>query len=89
MRILILAAGAAVTLAACGGGGSEAENNAATLQVDNLVVNGTVADDAAMNMGIDGNMASDANMTTAGNTQEMMNQDATTNDPDTNLANGI
>lgn len=79
MRALILAAGAALTLAACGGDSDEAaETNMTveTLDAGNLVVN----DPAALN----GTATLDAN--TSAN---LVAEDLTTNDADTNLANGL
>jgi hypothetical protein len=82
MRMILLA-GVALTLSACGGTVNEA-NTAAT---DNLTVDGNMmmGEGATMNDmgGMDANSALDAN------TQNLMMQDATTNDPDTNLSNGI
>lgn len=79
MRALILAAGAALTLAACGGDSDDAaETNMTveTLDAGNLVVN----DPAALN----GTATLDAN--TSAN---LVAEDLTTNDADTNLANGL
>lgn len=79
MRALILAAGAALTLAACGGGSDDAaETNMSveTLDAGNLVVN----DPAALN----------GTATLDGNTSaNLVAEDLTTNDADTNLANGL
>ena len=80
MRVLILAAGAALTLAACSGGGGE-EANADANMTD-------------MNAGMtDPNATTDANMTM--NAADGMNatenavvNDLTSNDADANLANG-
>ena len=85
MRALILAAGAALALSACGGNdANEAENN--TLAVENLEVGNVILNDGTGN-------AMDANaMGTNGvdaNTANAMQQDLTTNSPDTNLANGM
>ena len=94
MRMILLAS-AALALSACGGGGSEG-NDANALGADNMMLD--------QNMMMDGNMMMDPNMSANGmtgmtgmdangamdaNTQNMMAQDATTNDPDTNLANGL
>jgi hypothetical protein len=81
MRALILVAGAALAVSACSGGQNEA-NEVDTLAVNNLVVDENTAMD--MNMGADMNM--DMNATT---TDNMMMNDMTTNDADTNLANGM
>jgi hypothetical protein len=79
---------AALTLAACGGGGESQSNQMAgdNAAMDNLAV----SDPAAMNAtGVDANMAMDANMAVDANTQNAMMNDLQTNDPDTNLANGM
>lgn len=77
MRLLILAAGAALALSACSSG-NDAQNNTTDLQVGNLIVNEDTANAAGMDMNAM-NGASDQNA--------VMN-DLTHNDPDTNLANG-
>ena len=87
---MILVAGAALALSACGGGGSEA-NQANSAALDNMTFD--------QNLMMDQGLGGDANMAMNGaagmgnamdpNTQNMMRQDATTNDPDTNLANGL
>ena len=78
-----LVAGAALALGACGGGGETEANNTA----DPLTVDGNMMVDDNLSLepmpGMDGNGAMDAN------TQNMMMQDAMTNDADTNLANGM
>jgi hypothetical protein len=90
VRALILVAGAALSLAACGSNRAETENADANLMVaDNMATM-----DANM-MGMDANMSgnmggADANMMTNGTTEaNMMANDMNTNDPDTNLANGM
>lgn len=84
MRALILAAGAALALSACAdGGGDAAENNTLavdTLDAGNLIVN----DPAAMN----GAATLDMNATGNADTANMVAEDLTSNDADTNLANG-
>ena len=81
MRALILAAGAAVALAACSGGNEAQDDNA--LAVENLEVGNVIMNDpAAMN-----GTAMDANM--VGTTTDVVANDLTTNDADTNLANGL
>ena len=95
MRMILLA-GLALATAACGGGETEA-TDANTMAADNMMMDA--------NMMMDGNVMMDANasmngMTMGGNTmggngamdantQNMMMKDAATNDPDTNLANGM
>lgn len=92
MRNLILAAGAALTLAACGGGETQSSETAAgNAMSDNMMM----ANDAAAMNGMDANMMMDANgmmnsnATMDANTHNAMMKDAKTNDPDTNLANGM
>jgi hypothetical protein len=81
MRLLILAAGAALALAACGSN-NDANNNASTdLEVGNLIVN-----DGSMTATTDMN-AMNATMNSA-ETQNAVANDLTHNDADTNLANG-
>ncbi|MEO5773551.1 MAG: hypothetical protein ABIQ32_05470 [Sphingomicrobium sp.] len=80
MRALILVAGAALALSACSGKSSEnADSN--TLEVNTLVVD-NAASLESLN-GVDANAAIDAD------TANAMAHDANTNDPDTNLANGM
>ena len=85
MRALILVAGAALAVSACSGGGQSEGNEVDTLAVNNLIVDENTA--AGMNMG--GEMNMDMNATGDAATQNMMMNDMTTNDPDTNLANGM
>ena len=79
MRVLILAAGAALTLTACGETDSPTDDmNAA----DNMLVDETaVANDVG---GLDANAA-----TNAGEEANLVANDLITNDADTNLANGM
>ena len=80
MRVLILAAGAALTLTACGKTDSPTDDmNAA----DNMMLddNAMVANDVG---GMDANAATNADAEA-----NMMMNDLTTNDADTNLANGM
>lgn len=92
MRALLTIAGAALALAGCGG------NNDAGNEVDTLAVNNLVVDDgtamnadanAMMNVDANGAMAVDGNAMMTSNTDAMKQQDLTTHDADTNLANGI
>lgn len=87
MRVLFLAAGAALTLSACGGG-EQSEANTADMMANDA--NMMAADNMIMdqNMTMNGT-AMDGNMATDPATQNMMMQDMNTNAPDTNLANGI
>ncbi len=92
MRKMIIVSAAALTLAACGGGGntsSEANMSAS----NDLMMDQNMAMDPTMMNG-SGNMAMDPMMNGAANgldpaTQNMVQQDMNTNDPDTNLANGM
>ena len=78
----ILLAGVALALSACGGGGTET-NNAAVLTTDNMLMDENMMLDQNMMNGMDANATIDAN------TANLMMEDATTNDADTNLANGL
>ena len=82
MRALLVA-GAALALSACGGGETEtnAANEADPLAMDNLMMDPNLS--TGMTPGMDANGTMDANM------QNMLIEDATTNDADTNLANGM
>ena len=80
MRPTFLVCCAALTLSACGGG-NEA-NDANALAADNMMM-----DQNAMTMNDVGGM--DANVATNAATENMMINDLTTNDADTNLANGM
>ena len=81
MRALMFAAGAALTLAACSGGAeSEASNDLNAMTMDNM---GMDANAAGTDGGMDGNLATNAT------TENLMLNDLTTNDADTNLANGM
>lgn len=77
MRLLIIAAGAALALSACSNG-NDAQNNTTDLQVGNLIVDQNAVDGANADM----NAMNDAA------TQNAVMNDLTHNDPDTNLANG-
>ena len=77
MRLLILAAGAALALSACSSG-NDAQNNTTDLQVGNLIVDENTANAA----GIDMNAMNDSA------TQNAVANDLTHNDADTTLANG-
>jgi hypothetical protein len=86
MRALILLAGAALALGACNKTNDDAAINADVNMGSDTTMTGdqNVMVDAN---GVAGPGGADANMST--NTQEEMNKDMTTNDKDTNLANGI
>jgi len=97
MRIILIA-GAALAVAACGGG-DKAETNtsttnsmtANTMTTDPMSMNQTIPMDQNGSMGgmtnMGGNMG--VGMGAGSNTQNMMMKDMETNDPDTNLANGM
>ena len=90
MRTIILAAGAALTLVACN---NNAANDQANADMNLGADNGMMAD---QNMMMDQNMGdmnaaggADGNMATNAATENAMAKDMNTNDPDTNLANGM
>lgn len=85
MRAIILA-GLALATAACGGGETEA-TDANTMGGVNMMMDGNVMMDA--NASMNGMTTGGANGAMDANTQNMMMQDATSNDADTNLANGM
>lgn len=99
MRLMIIAAGAALTLAACSGRSSE-QNAAANMANDsnmmmtdsNLLMDQNLGSDAGT---MDANGASaaggaDGNAATNAATENaMMQKDLNTHDRDTNLANGM
>lgn len=84
MRMIALAA-AALALSACGGGDDRtAADDANALGADNLLMDENLLLDSNTSLnGLDANASVDSN------TQNLMMKDATTNDPDTNLANGL
>jgi len=91
MRVLLFAAGAALTLSACGGGQKNATNTTTT------TTNTMATDNTMMAPGMNG-MDANAAMTTNGAmganmadpaAQNMVMQDMNTNAPDANLANGL
>ncbi|HEX9948057.1 MAG TPA: hypothetical protein VGA98_11000 [Allosphingosinicella sp.] len=95
----ILVAGVALALSACGGsGGDPAANEANALGADNMMMDENLMLDPNMSMngatGMEGSMGGNdamggGNGAMDANTQNMMQKDAATNDPDTNLANGL
>ncbi len=93
MRMTILAGAAlAFALSACGGGSEANDANGAALDSNvfdpNIMMDANVmGDQNALTNGA-GSMGSAGGAADA-NTQNMMQKDATTNDPDTNLANGL
>lgn len=85
MRTILLA-GLALALSACGGGSDTAEDSN-VLAGDNLLMDQNLMVDP--NLSVDGMNGMGANSAVDSNTQNMMQKDAATNDPDTNLANGL
>jgi len=86
MRIIALA-GLALALSACGGDRDTTADEANALTADNMLMDENLMLDANASMNAAGGM--DANASTNASTENMMMKDATTNDPDTNLANGL
>ena len=82
MRVLILAAGAALTLAACGGNNDSEANDINMMATDNMTMDANAM--MANDMG-----GMDANAATNAATENMMMNDLTNNTADTNLANGL
>jgi hypothetical protein len=85
---MIALAGLALALSACGSGDNGASaNEANALGADNLLTEENLLLDSntAQNMA----PAVDVNATANSSTQNLLEKDATTNDPDTNLANGL
>ena len=85
MRTILLIGGAALALSACGSNNDASDAN--TLAVDNMLVD----DSAAANGMLEGdlNAVGAENGTMDANTANAVAQDLNTNDPDTNLANGL
>ena len=96
MRLLILTAGAVLTVSACS---SNSGNNAANADMNAVDMNASTDMNmsAGSNMAVDENAAmtngaagADGNMATNSATEnELMQKDQKTHDHDTNLANGI
>jgi hypothetical protein len=94
MRIILLA-GMALAVTACGGGNKA--NNSATannmMTTNTMTTSDPMMTNGAAPMGTTGDMNSmgnmGGNMTMDANTQKAMEKDMKTNDPDTNLANGM
>jgi hypothetical protein len=83
MRSIFLIAGIALALSACGNGGEEAN----TLVVNDMTINDGTTDNSMLNG--DMNAMTVGNEIMDANTQNAVEQDLTTNDADTNLANGM
>ena len=88
MRTIALA-GLALALSACDGGESgTAANDANMVAADDMMMDENLLLDANASMNGSAGGAG-ANGSVDANTQNMMMKDATTNDADTNLANGL
>lgn len=85
MRTILLA-GVALALSACGGG-AETANDTNMLMDDNMMMDQNMMVDP--NMSVDAMNGMGANGMVDSNTANLMEKDATTNDADTNLANGL
>jgi hypothetical protein len=83
---MIALAAMALALSACGGGGTAADE-ANALGDDNLMMDENLMLDSNQSLNSAGGM--DSNASTNASTENLMMKDATTNDPDTNLANGL
>ena len=85
MRTILLIGGAALALSACGSNNESSDAN--TLAVDNMLVD----DSASANAMLEGdvNALGAENGMMDANTANAVAQDLNTNDPDTNLANGL
>lgn len=86
MRTIALAA-LALALSACGGGSETTADEANALTVDNLLVDDNMMIDS--NASLNATTGLDANASVNASTENLMAKDAVTNDPDTNLANGL
>ena len=82
MRVLFLAATAALALTACSGSNNEANNAATDMNAGMTDVNAGMTDMNATNVSINGADGMNATENAAAN-------DLATNDADTNLANGM
>jgi hypothetical protein len=85
MRTILLA-GVALALSACGSGGETTANDMNAMTADNMLMDENLMLDP--NASINGTTL-DANASVNATTQNLMEKDAVTNDPDTNLANGL
>lgn len=91
MRIVLMISCAALALGACGKSDNSAANaDMNAMATDNMMMDQNMTD---QNMMVDGNAAMpggmDGNMATNSSTENAMMKDMNTNDPDTNLANGM
>lgn len=85
MRTIALAA-VALALSACNGSGTTA-NDANAIDADNLLMDENLMLDP--NASVNSTTTLDGNASVNASTANLMEKDATTNDPDTNLANGL
>ena len=85
MRTIMLIGGAALALSACGSNNEGSDAN--TLAVDNMLVDDSATANAMLEDDLNG--VGTANGTMDANTANAVAQDLNTNDPDTNLANGL
>ena len=85
MRTIALAA-LALGLSACGGGNDKAADDA-NLAVDNMLMDDNLMIDS--NASLNGATGLDANASVNAGTETLKAKDSVTNDPDTNLANGL
>lgn len=87
MRTIAVAA-VALALSACGGSGSgTAANDANAVTTDNMMLDENLLLES--NLSTNGAAGLDANGSVNAATANLMEKDAVTNDPDTNLANGL
>ncbi|HEX8192432.1 MAG TPA: hypothetical protein VF552_05985 [Allosphingosinicella sp.] len=87
---ILAGAALALGLSACGGGGGSEANDANAMSTGNAMIDPMM--DPNMTLDANGMNASGgmgANGAVDANTQNMMQLDANTNAPDTNLANGL
>jgi hypothetical protein len=85
MRMILLA-GVALALSACGSRDETTANDMNAITADNMLMDENLMLDP--NASINGTTL-DANASANATTQNLMEKDAVTNDPDTNLANGL
>ncbi len=84
MRSILLLSAAALALTACGNPEPAANADMNAMSTDNMMIDPAMNADAnAMAGGMDANMATNSA------TENAMATDMNTNDPDTNLANGM
>ncbi|HEX8572322.1 MAG TPA: hypothetical protein VF759_06190 [Allosphingosinicella sp.] len=84
---MMILAGMALALAACGSGASDSADDSNSLAADNMMMDDNMMLDP--NAPLNGSAGLDSNASVDSNTQNLIEKDAATNDPDTNLANGL